>query len=332
MFLGCDKIEYGPETSRQFGSETAVVQEITFRSDKFTLVGDLRKPEGSGPHPVILMIHGSGGATRDGAVPFTPMIATFLRQGFAVLSWDKPGSGESKGEFETGFTSTGRARIIVDAIEALSENPDIDLSNVGLWGLSQAGWVMPMALEMTDKVTFMISVSGGGEDGIEQGAYQVSRVIQCNGGSEEEVATVERYWANMNKATTYDEYREAVQILLDIPGIYENYGLVLNEEKNWSPWPREWDAFFDPTDVLKKTTIPVLAFFGEMDKNIDPVQGAQAYEAALKAAGNQHYQVEVLENTGHVMMPAETGCLGEISGTQYVPEYLEILEMWLLER
>lgn len=332
ILSSCEKTEFGPEQDRNFGSEMARVQEISFPSDDFTIVGDLRMPVEGSPHPVILMIHGSGDASRHGAVPFTPMIEIFLRQGYAVFSWDKPGSGDSEGNFEQGYTITERAHILKDAIEALSGHSSIDLTRVGLWGISQAGWVMPKALQITGKVKFMISVSGGGEDGIEQGAYQASRIIECQGGSDEDVTAVEQYWSIMNKATEYYEYREAVEILLDIPGIYEQSGLELNSEKNWSPWPREIDAFFDPAEVLRKTTIPVLAFFGELDKNIDPVQGAQAYESALAEAGNPDYRVIGLAGAGHVLAPAETGCIGEFVGAEYVPEYLDELELWLMDR
>jgi len=332
LSMACEKIEYGPEEIRQFGSETALVQELTFPSDEFTIVGDLRTPVEGDSHPVVLMIHGSGSATRNGAVPFVPLIEIFLRNGFAVFSWDKPGSGESKGNFTQGYKCTERSRIIVDAIKVLGENSSIDLSNVGLWGISQAGWVMPLALDKTDKVSFMIVVSGGGEDGIEQGAYQVAQMVACNEGSQEDVATVEQYWAIMNKATNYETYSEAAQILLDISGVYELTGLIHSEEENWSPWPRDIDAFFNPVDVLERTKIPVLAFFGELDKNIDPVQGAQAYELALAAAGNQDYRVEVLEGAGHVMVEVETGCLGEAVGTVYMAEYLEMMELWLMDR
>jgi pimeloyl-ACP methyl ester carboxylesterase len=332
VFLGCNGTEFGPEVTRQFGSESAIVQEISFSTGDFQIVGDLRMPVEGGPYPVLLMIHGSGGATRNGSVPFTPMIEIFLRHGFAVSSWDKPGSGESEGEFESEYTITDRARILVDALDALADHPSVDLTNVGLWGISQAGWVMPKALDMTDRISFMISVSGGGEDGIDQGAYQASRVIECNGGSPEDVATVEQYWSIMNKATDYQEYSDAVEILLAIPGVFEEFGLVLMEEGNWSPWPRQIDAFFDPTDVLRETTIPVLAFFGELDKNIDPVQGSQAYESALAAAGNQDYLVVVIEGAGHVLTPVATGCLGETVGQEYVPEYLVTLDSWIAER
>jgi hypothetical protein len=120
-----------------------------------------------------------------------------------------------------------------------------------------------------------------------------------------------------------------VEVLLEIPRIKVYTGLELTEEKDWKAWSRDWDAFIDPMDVIEHTTIPMLIFFGELDKNIDPVQGAEAYEAALRSAGNQDYQIEVLSNVGHVLTPAKTGCISESSGTIYAPEYLDILEVWL---
>jgi pimeloyl-ACP methyl ester carboxylesterase len=275
------------------------------------------------------MVHGSGSASRNGAVPFVPLIEIFLRNGYAVLSWDKPGSGESKGEFDNEYKLTERANIIADAVKVLRDNPSIDNSSIGLWGISAAGWVMPLALNKIDDIAFMIIVSGGGEESIEQYAYQVAQMVACGGGSAEEVSAVELNWSKMAKATNYNDYREAVEVLVNIPGVVEHTGLSISEENQWNPWPRDIDAFFDPMEVIQHTTIPVLAFFGELDKNVDPVQGAQAYEAALKQAGNQDYMIKVIQGAGHVLAPATTGCLDEYVPAEYVPEYLDILDNWL---
>jgi pimeloyl-ACP methyl ester carboxylesterase len=172
-------------------------------------------------------------------------------------------------------------------------------------------------------------VSGGAEDSIEQMAYQVGQQVACAGGTEEEAALTEELWPLIANAQTYEEYRQAVETLLEMPGLRAATGLELNSEEGWSPWPVDIDARFDPMEVISHTTIPILAFFGELDKNIDPVQGAQAYEEALDSAGNTDSEVVVIEGAGHVLTSAETGCLGEQSGPAYVPEYLEILETWL---
>jgi pimeloyl-ACP methyl ester carboxylesterase len=301
--------------TRSFGSQEANVEEIKFRSGKFHVVGDLRMPEGEGPHPAIIMVHGSGNATRNGAVPFTPMIEIFLRNGYAVFSWDKPGSGKSTGQLDGEYELTQRATILADGIKVLVDHPAIDPARIGLWGLSQAGWVMPLALELTGDADFMIVVSGGAEDSIEQMAFQVGQQAIKSGGSVEQAALVEEYWPRIAKANEYSEYRQAVEILLEIPGVKNYTGLELAEEDNWKPWPRDIDAFIDPIEVIEHTTIPVLAFFGELDKNIDPVQGAEAYESALQKAGNKDYQIEFLPDVAHVFVSR--------------PEYLETLEVWL---
>jgi fermentation-respiration switch protein FrsA (DUF1100 family) len=101
------------------------------------------------------------------------------------------------------------------------------------------------------------------------------------------------------------------------------------EEDDWEPHARDTDLFFDPVDVLEHTTIPVLAFYGELDKNIDPVQGAAAYEAALQKAGNQHYRVLTIPGVAHTLTPAKTGCLSESWSTSPAPEYLDTMEAWL---
>jgi pimeloyl-ACP methyl ester carboxylesterase len=258
----------------------------------------------------------------------------FLRNGYAVFSWDKPGSGESTGEFNrkgVWDVLTKRADILADGIEVLTEHPSIDPDRIGLWGISQAGWVMPKALELSDHVAFMIVVSGGAEASPEQMAYLIGQKVDCGGGSAEQAAVVEQYWSQSFNATSYDEYREATEMLVGLPRfeLYTEVNLKTAEEDDWQPYPRDTDRFFDPMEVIEHTTIPVLAFFGELDKNIDPVQGAEAYEAALQKAGNQDYQVVFIPGVAHTLVPAKTGCLNESWGTHVVPQYLETMEAWL---
>jgi pimeloyl-ACP methyl ester carboxylesterase len=336
ILLSCEKNKdqplnpvYGTAVTMQFGDASAQVQELSFNSGQFYVVGDLRSPAEGDLFPVIIMVHGSGNATRHGAVDFEPLIEIFLRNGFAVLSWDKPGTGESRGDFTQGYSLTERAIILCDAVKVLVENPSIINTAIGVWGISQAGWVMPLALEKTQDIAFMMVVSGGGEDGIEQMAYQVGQMVACSGGSAEQVSDVEKYWSQMQKAQEYNEYREAAEILVSIPGVSEHTGLSVSEQNQWSPWPREIDAFFDPMEVIETTTLPMLIHFGELDKNIDPVQGAQAYKSALEKAGNEDYRVITIQGVGHVLTPATTGCLDEPVSGEWVTEYLDTLENWI---
>jgi dipeptidyl aminopeptidase/acylaminoacyl peptidase len=307
------KVVIEPAGERTVGGQEIQVEEIQFRSGKFKVVGNLLIPAGGDRHPVVILVHGDGPATRRTGTSIGPTTQVFVQNGYAVFSWDKPGSGESTGQINNALTQ--RAEILADGIAVLAEHPKIDPSRIGLWGISQAGWVMPLALELRDDVAFMIVVSGSAEDGIEQGAYMVAQQVLAGGGTEEQAALVERYWAQQRKATDYDEHREAVEVLMDIPQVQSRYNLEITEEKEWKPTPREWDIFIDPIDIIEHTTIPMLVIFGEKDTIVDPVQGAEAYEAALQAAGNQDYQIEVLPRALHNL--------------ESLTKYQEILASWI---
>jgi pimeloyl-ACP methyl ester carboxylesterase len=336
LLAACGKaVERKAIGTHSFGSQEATVEEIRFRSGRFRVVGDLRMPVGQGPHPAIIMVHGDGPVTREGyPTTYLPAIELFLRNGYAVFSWDKPGSGDSTGKFNRKGewdVLTRRAEILADGIDVLVEHPLVDADRIGLWGISQAGWVMPKALELSEHVAFMVVVSGGAEASPEQTAYLMGQKVACGGGSAEQAALVEQYWAQWFNATSYDEYREAIETLIGIPRFEHHSGVTLEiaEEEDWQPYPRGTDRFFDPMQVIEHTTIPVLAFFGELDKNIDPVQGAEAYEATLQQAGNQEYQVVSIPGVAHTLVPAKTGCLSEQRGSTLAPQYLQTLEAWL---
>ncbi len=68
---------------------------------------------------------------------------------------------------------------------------------------------------------------------------------------------------------------------------------------------------------------------GELDKNVDPIEGTEAWEADLQEAGNPDSRVVLIPGAAHTLASARTGCLNEGWSSQLAPEYLEILEDWL---
>lgn len=312
------------------GSSPPSSEEFRFRSDGFDLVGTLDLPPGDGPHNALVMVHSSGAQTRDSTPGSGLVKKRFLNAGYAVLSWDKPGSGESTGEFDNEFANTQRAVIVADAVASLREHPAITPDRIGLWGLSEAGWVMPTALTMMEDIAFMIVVSGGGEDSIEQMTFQWTERARCAGASERELALMDQHGAPALKATTYAEHRTAMEQLLSIPDLSRYVGVTIElaQEQDWVPWPRDIDAFFDPMSVVEQTTMPVLAIFGEHDIQVDPIQGADAYRAALDRAGNTQSRVVVIPGVGHTLTPAQkSGCVTGSGG--YSPRYLELIDEWI---
>ena len=314
------------------GSSPVVVsgpatEEIRFTSDGFEVVGDLRLPDGAGPYPAVIVVHGDGPQTRNSTPGTRTILEKFGAAGFAVLSWDKPGSGESTGEFDEGKTLRQRAAILADGVRYLAEHPAIDSDRIGFWGISQAGWVMPMALELTDDVAFMIVVSGGGEDSIEQLGYQLGQQLVCDGLSPDQGELVSVNFPRVAKGHTYEDYMAAMDILVEIDGWEKFVGPAVLSEEDWQPWPPEIDAYFDPMTIIRQTVIPVLAVFGDMDRYVDPIQGAAAYENALEAAQNPNYHVELIPGVGHTMQNQGSMCSG---GSTTSDRYLELLDEWIV--
>jgi pimeloyl-ACP methyl ester carboxylesterase len=307
----------------------ATTEEIRFRSGNFDLVGELSIPKGPGPHPAFVMVH-SGGAQTRSSTPWSARTADRFRDaGYAVLAYDKPGSGDSTGEHTEGHRLTELANILTDAIDLLVDHRSIDPGRIGVWGLSEAGWVMPLAMTMSDHISSMIVISGGGEDSIDQFAFQVARQLMCDGASDETGELMERFGAQAMRAATYEDYREAIEIVLEIPGSEAYAGTEIASEEDWTPWPRDIDSFFDPMSVIEEATMPILAVFGSRDTQIDPIQGAEAYGAALQSAGNPLFRVEVIPGVNHVLQVAETGCIDEVGGV-FSDRYLEVIDEWLL--
>lgn len=142
---------------------------IEFRSNENTLRGFIDFPEGSGRHPAIVMVQGAGRSdvTVDTG-PFDEMREAFRHAGIATLIWDKAGDGCSEGKYSTGFPVRERATETIAAVQALQRRDDIDPARIGLWGVSQGGWVAPMAAVRSKGVAFLIVVSGPGRDAISQ--------------------------------------------------------------------------------------------------------------------------------------------------------------------
>jgi len=70
--------------------------------------------------------------------------------------------------------------------------------------------------------------------------------------------------------------------------------LKLSPQEAWQLNDPELESWWNPIEVIEQTTIPVLAFFGDKDTQIESNQGAHAYREALERAGNPNSRVELI--------------------------------------
>ena len=108
------------------------------------------------PYPSVVFVHGSGTPPRQ---QFNFWADQFTRLGFAVLVFDKRGSGSSAGDWrEADFTDL--ARDVLACVDVLKARSDVDPKQIGLFGQSQGGWVAPLAASLSPDIAWLALVSG----------------------------------------------------------------------------------------------------------------------------------------------------------------------------
>ncbi len=103
-----------------------------------------------------------------------------------MLRYDSPGVGRSPGSI-VGETFEYRTREAISAVKNLQSRNDVMSNMVGLWGISQGGWICQMAAAFYNEVAFFIPVSGPGVTVAEQEVYRAEMQSRDAGFSEEEV-------------------------------------------------------------------------------------------------------------------------------------------------
>jgi uncharacterized protein len=284
------------------------------------VVGDLRLPDGEGPFPVVLFVHGDGPADRTGQFTYLPIMERMLQAGFATFAWDKPGTGESTGELGEPNLRHKRAQILLDAIELMKSRPEIDPTRIGVWGISQAGYVIPIALTQTEDIAFVICVSCPGESGFDQMVYQTMAFGLCEDMPKEKLAERDRLLKELDQNRSYETYagylayrKSMADLAALVPVSLDNWPVT--SEETWQANPIEDEGVWNPVPVFSQAKIPVLAIFGGQDRQLDPLQAAFVYRKALSEAGNPKNQVEVFPNADHLMLTSKTGCPDELQKT-----------------
>lgn len=91
-------------------------------------------------------------ADRDGF--YRPIWESFAAAGYASLAWDKPGIGGAAGNW-LDQSMHDRATETEAALVWARKRPEIDANRIGLWGISQAGWVLPEVAVRHPELRFM---------------------------------------------------------------------------------------------------------------------------------------------------------------------------------
>jgi dipeptidyl aminopeptidase/acylaminoacyl peptidase len=129
----------------------------TFDSGDATLSGTLYLPKGGQALAAVVVTHAASSPLQE-AVLYTHLKQMLPAMGIAVFVYDRRGNGKSGGTPKnSGFQLL--ADDAVAAVKMLQADARIDPKRVGIWGLSQGGWLSLLAASRSSKVRFVVSIS-----------------------------------------------------------------------------------------------------------------------------------------------------------------------------
>ncbi|WP_166024434.1 alpha/beta hydrolase family protein [Streptomyces chilikensis] len=248
---------------------------VSIRHGGHTLNGVLAVPrDGRERHGLVVYVHGDGpvDATHDGG--YKPLWEANAKAGYASLSWDKPGVAGAPGDW-LDQSMDDRADEVAAAIAWARARPDVDGDRIGLWGASQAGWVLPKVAARTP-VSFVVAVSPA-VNWLRQGRHHLLAELRADGASaarvKAEVARSDAVRRLLERHATFEEYVRAMGGDAD--------GMTADR---WGFVSRNWTA--DATrDLRALRGVPVLLVLAGQDVNVDTAETERVYRKVLGAGG-----------------------------------------------
>lgn len=270
----------------------------------------------------IILIYGSGPAPKEALDLWA---FWFMNAGFAVITYDKRGSGASSGDWrEAGLeTLAADANAVIGGARALGA-PEPFIA----WGGSQAGWIMPQ-LGAQRAISGMIMHAGSVMRPCEQIQAQVEAELRAYGFPEQEIEAALRYYA------LDTDVSRGVRPWTDIEVAHREAAASGAEWILGPPSPADAPdrtmirlmADFDPAPFWRASNVPVLAIYGDRDW-IVPADPNLAVLSRLVRA--DVLETRVLGSANHLMFVAETGLREEYRTlAQIHPEYFAAIANWL---
>jgi pimeloyl-ACP methyl ester carboxylesterase len=305
-----------------------VRDELTLETEAAVLAGTLTLPEAPAPSPVVIGVHGAEGGARDFHL-FRHLEATLPPAGIGTLLFDRRGEGASTGDAATASYEQLAADVQAWLLH-LAADPRIDSGRIGLWGISQGGWIAPLAAAGSNEAAFLVAVSSAGVTPGAQMDFAVRALLREAGHGDEAVERALALRRGLDDVSVGRMPVAEAQALLDRAVDEPWFGLAFvppDASLVDASWAEEME--FDIRPALRRLELPVLLFFGEHDRWIPVAESADVWRAEL--GPDADLTVVSLPGTGHAATfaadPSDWLEHGTIS-----PDYEQALLAWLDER
>ena len=233
----------------------------------------------------VVLVHGSGtGLLRTSLLVEA---TAFARQGLSVLIYDKRQVGYS--DFQRSYALL--ADDALGAVRTLRAHVGVDPEKVGIWGLSEGGWVAPLAASRSADIAFVIVVGANAMEPLRQQTWAIANALHREGVSGSLITQAE---PNMFR-------------MLADAGLFA-------------------EAYYDGAAVLRQVRQPLLGIWGSDDRSTPPQENPPLIARALQQGGNTHYTFRFFPGADHAVHQSPDGGLTRLP--LLAPGYAELVGSW----
>ena len=246
-------------------------EEVTIGSGEWALPGTLDMPNGQGPFPLVVLVHGSGPGDRDESVgaekPFRDLGAGLASRGVAVLRYDKRTKVYGAKLASAPGSLTVKEETVDDALEAVKtarSRANIDPARIFVLGHSLGGMLIPRIAARDARLAGVIVMAGAARP-LEQAIVEQLRYLAQADGA---ISPAEQQ--AIDEASARATEIEALK-----PEDAKSGRMIANAPASYWLDLRGYDA----PEAAKAVTQPMLILQGERDYQLTPAEFARWKDA-----------------------------------------------------
>ena len=245
---------------------------LLFEGENVSVPGDrghtipavLTLPEGSGPFPVTILVHGHAGNKDEGRA-FVTLSSRLAEDGIASIRIDFPGCGDSEDDFITQYNVSNMLKDIQSAKTFVMADTRLDTSRLGIVGFSMGGRLVMLTTGVDSDFSVAVMwapVSSRGPEGM----FPV-------------LSITERSEFDALHNTAKEEGSATYTFIA---------GYEFTHSRQWFDDMVE----LDPADAFAGFRGDVMTIYGELDWVVTPDDARFAAEAAVNANSSLLYEVQ----------------------------------------
>jgi len=311
-----DRSGIGSLTVRPDGASTGHVARripidavpVAFTNGQIQLKGFVYRPRAAkGKLPLVALAHGSEDNDR---YSFGPIPLVLAANGFAVLAYDKRGTGESTGDWKPAGIEE-LADDLVAGIRSVSRREDVDPARIVVLGVSEGAWVAPLTASRFPGIKGIAALSGGARTKGDAYVHKIRRELEG---------------ARASAAAIDSGVKEAERLIA---------ASVQRVKAGDSPRGFDRRVSYDPTDHWRRFRGAVLYMGGEADVLESGPAAADWFRRVFAESGNVDATIRLWPRAHHSLLLGVTGEPSEfqtLNGIkQLAPGYWDVLLKWLMK-